>query len=257
MSRKSCRSETLAFLTKVWKTKKVDCTGVNLRVLLTEKKVSDMSTLSWFLASGIIVDGSDIQTAIQCLADKKVESFKLLLGKCDHIDKDLLCQETLKARKMSFLLHLLNEGAALPKDHEAIIHQLLSSKNFSGVETVVKLLSRECFEKMDLSSLLLTNLVHHHKLIGMFIEAGVSPNGRKPPIVTVMGLTHLKAEAQVELVCLLLKCGASCAQLSQTARFTTTPLHVATELSLKIGRWQVDQTVSSWLFLLIVKDRPN
>lgn len=236
LNRKNCRSETLAFFAKVWKSKKVDCTGINVKVLLTEKKVSDVSILSWFLAHGVAVDSTDVRIAIQCLSDKKVESFKLLLRECDHFDKDSLCQETLKARKISFLLYLVELGAALPNDHEAIMNQLLAAKNFSGVETVLKLLSKESLETLDLSSLLQTNLVHRHNLITMFIEAGVNPNGRKPPIVTVMGMNHLKPEAQIELVCLLLKNGASCSQLSQTSRFTTTPLHVATELSLKTGK---------------------
>jgi len=234
MSSKSCRSETLAFLVKVWKTNKVDCSGINLKILMTEKKVADSSILSWFISNGCIVGNSDVSLAIQCLADKKSFEFKLLLRNCDHADKDRLCLEALKANKMSFLCHLLNEGAALPSYYDVVINRLLMSKNFSGVETVIKLLDKSCFEKMDLSSLLANNLFNQHHLIKIFIEAGVSPNGKKSPIVTVMGMTHLKLEMQVELVCLLLRCGANCSQLSQTSRLGNTPLHVATELSLKL-----------------------
>ena len=234
MNSKSCRSETLAFLVKVWKTKKLDCSGINLKILITEKKVSDSNILSWFIGNGCIVGSSDVFLAIQCLADKKSSEFKLLLRNCDHADKDQLCQEALKANKMTFLCHLLNEGAALPNDYELVINRLLVSKNFTGVETVIKLLDRESFEKMDLSSLLTNNLYNQHKLIKMFIEAGVSPNGKKSPIVTVMGMNHLKPEVQVELVCVLLRYGANCSQLSQASRVNSTPLHVATELSLKV-----------------------
>ena len=239
MSHRSCLSETMNFVSKVWKNKKVNCSGVNMKILLTEKKVSEPSTLSWFLSCGVIVDNSDIRICTQCLADKKVESFKVLLSKCDHVDKDSICQEALRAGKINFLLHLISEGATLPSDHETLFNQLLSSKNFSGAETVLKLLSRESAEKLDLSSLLQNNLVYHRSLISKLIDAGVNPNGKNPPIVSVMRMTHLKPEMQVELVCLLMKCGANCNQLSQTTHVNTTPLHVATELSLKVGKYLI------------------
>ena len=235
MGRKRCRSNALEFLTKAWESKKVDCSEIKLKTLLTDKTVSDSNVLSWFLESGVVVDRSDIQLAIQCLPDGRVESFKLLLGKCKHVDKDYLCRESWKAKKILFVVELLNEGAALPKEYEAIISRLLSSKKFEGVEAVLNLLSREQVERLDLAKLLSTNLVYSDRLLTMFIDYGVNPNAKKSPVVTLWNSTHLKAEARVKLICLLLKCGANCNQLSYIPTYDTSPLHVATELSLKAG----------------------
>ena len=236
MGRKCCQSDELKFFTMAWESKKVNCSEIKLKTILTDKTVSDSNILSWFLESGVVVDRSDIQLAIQCLPDRRVESFKLLLGKCKHVDKDHLCRDSWKAKKVSFVVELLKEGAALPKEYEAIISRLLSSKIFEGVEAILNLLSREQVEKLDLAKLLSTNLVYSDRLLTMFIDYGVNPNAKKSPVVTVWNLTHIKAEARVKLICLLLKCGANCSQLSQIATHDTSPLHVATELSLKAGK---------------------
>lgn len=238
MKRKDCRSVVLTFLmVKAWTVKKIDCSEISLKSLIVDKRVTNTNLIARFLESGVLVSVGDVHTAIQYFPDTGLDSIKLLLSNCEGADKTYLCQEALKAKKMSFVMYLVEEGASILSDHEVILHELLKIENFDGVKIILKLLSKDTVEKLDLAGLLEANLFLNPDLIAMFIQAGVNPNGKKSPIAAVMGLNHLKLETQVQLVCLLIKCGADFYQLNQTARGNTTPLHVATELSLKIGKY--------------------
>lgn len=238
MKRKDCTSDVLMFLMmKIWQSKKIDCSGVNMKALIVDKEVTNPKLIARFLGSGVVVTMGDLHDAIHYFPDDNLDSFKLLLYKCEKADLTRLCRESLKANRTSFVLYLIEKGASLPKEHEMMLHCLLELKNFDGVKAILKLLSKQTIEKIDLARLLETNLVLDHDLIEMLINAGVNPNGKKSPITTVMSLHYLKPESQVALVCLLIKCGADISQLSLTARGSTTPLHVATELTLKTGEY--------------------
>ena len=237
MKRKDGTSSVLMFLMmKAWKSKKIDCSSISLLSLIVDKGITNQKLLSVFLDSGVLVSAGDVHAAICHFPDANLGSFKLLLCKCEKVDKTDLCQDALKEKRLSFVLYLIENGAHLPKDHEMMIRCLLKLKRFDGVKMILKLLSKEAIKRIDLAKLLETNLVSDHSLIEELISAGVNPNWKKTAITAVMGLQDLKLGSRIKLVCLLINCGADFNQLTHARGNTTTPLHVATELSLKLGK---------------------
>ena len=93
-------------------------------------------------------------------------------------------------------------------------------------------------DKLDLATLMESNIVNCPELIRVLVETGLSPNGRgrKTPISVVMGLPATSWSKKITLLCLLLDIGEDCNHLSHTGKSSTTPLHVATEVALQSGR---------------------
>ena len=234
MKSKDCKSDVLEFLMmKAWKSKKVDCSKISMRALIVDKRVIHPKLISRFLELGVVVSVGDVSAALSYFSDSDLDSFKCLLARCEEADRTDLCQQALKKKLMSFVLHFIEVGASL-QNVEKILCSLLELKQFEKIKVVLKQINKETIEKLNLASLLETDFVMYYDLIEKFLDAGISPNGKKSPIVTVMNLSHLKPDIKIELICLLIKYGADINQLCQSSR-DTTPLHVATEISLRAG----------------------
>ena len=93
-------------------------------------------------------------------------------------------------------------------------------------------------DKLDLASLMDSNIINCPETIKVLIDAGLSPNGRgrRTPIAVVMGKGDLTLSKKIELMCLLLENGEDCSHLCHASKSSTTSLHVATELALQSGK---------------------
>ena len=238
LGRENCKEPVLKFLMLYsWETLPVDCSKVVVKTLLVDIKVKDGKLLSRFLDCGAPVAQSDIQSAIRSLSSDNIEVFKVLLSKCEKVDLNKLCYEAFEMNKPAFALHFIEQGAKLSGDVHKLLLKLLKQKNFDGAKALLKFFTEEMLTNLDLASLLETDLVHNHEMIEMLIKLGLNPNGKKPPISTVMNLPYLSVKDQIGVICLLIRCGANCNQLCKSARGNAGPVHVATELALRSGEF--------------------
>lgn len=238
LSKPGCRSQLLSFLLmQAWENKKVDCSSVQLKTLLVEKKVTNPNLLQRFIEFGAVVQSGDVCLAIQNLSSDDIGVFKLIVSKCQEFDKNDACSEAAAANKILFVLHLVELGASLPEDGIKLFKEAVKLKQFEGARLLVKFFSKEALESLDLAVLLeTTSLIFDVKLVETLITAGVCVTGKKSPVVVVMQSNLLDVSAKIDILSLLIERGADCKQLCQTCHKTTTPLHVATELALQTGK---------------------
>ena len=229
------KSSIFRFLMDMWKTKKIDCSSLSMRDLLVQAKIDDYELLLCFLQSGVAVSNNDIQETINSLSEDKLIILKLLLESCDAVDKTLLCQEAIKARKRIFVTYLLEEGACLPKDPITFLYNLFKIECIDGIKITLKMLNSSDIKKINLSKLIRGKHLLNPDLITDFIKAGVDPNGKKSPIAAIMNL-NLLPDIQIDVVSVLINAGVDCRPLSN---HSSTPLHVATELAIKSGKYLI------------------
>ncbi len=230
------KKSALPYLASIWETKKIDCSSLSLRYIIIDKKIFDQRTISWLIACGLSISNDDFEIIIKYLPNNNSDTFSMLIGKLESLDKNYACQESFKLKKISFVAKLLQQGAPRPTDCQSLLKELITAKNFGDVkEMISNYFTKEDLQTLDLGGLLETILVKKSELISMLIHAGVNPNGKKSPIATVMKSELLGNEQKMELICLLIKLGADYKQLTLAYQYATTPLHVATEWAANNG----------------------
>lgn len=235
----NCKTPLLAFLmVQAWETKKIDCSSISLKMLLTEKKITSSDLLLRFIEFGAIVGREDLSSAIQNLPPDDIVVFKLIVSKCSGFDKNRLCREAANANKILFVLHLVELGANLPEEGTKLFLTSLKGKEFDGAKVLIQTLSKEMVESLDLATLLeSTYLILNVELIEVLITNGVCITGKKSPIAVVMSQNFGSLSKKIDVLCLLIEHGVDCKQLCQTCSKSTTPLHVATDLALQSGKY--------------------
>ena len=207
-------------------------------VSLLDVPISDRKLLEKLLMFGVSVTTQNIQEAVERLPVFRVDTLVLLLSKCTVNTPDILsqsCQKAFSARKLPFVLCLIQHGAELPAEPTELLIMALMQNDF---DMALNLLGNQkiAIEKVDLGDLISsTDLINNPKTIAKLLEAGVSPNGcgKKKPIAEVLKLQCISSK-KIDVVCLLLEKG-DCSHLCHGSKERTTPLHVATELALKAG----------------------
>ena len=237
LSRPECKEAHLEFLvSKMWNEKKINVSKVTLKQLV-DKGITSASLLQRFLELGLPLSKEDIMMAIKELKHSQVHLFKHIAAKCDPGDIDELCQTAVSAKRMTFVLNLVERGAKLPSHGSDMLFQALKIKDYDGALFLAKKFTKATMDKLDLSTLMETNIIYCTELIKVLVESGLSPNGRrrKTPAATVMGRTDILLKKKIELLCLLIDVGEDCNHLSNLGKSATTPLHVATDLALQTG----------------------
>lgn len=235
LSQQRCKTPLLSFLMlEAWEAKTVNCSGVLLKVLLENKKLTDEKLIGRFLEQGVPVSVEDVCLAVRRLTSADVGTFKIICSKCAGMDVNQMCSEVFAQNKMAFMLHFVELGAKLPGDGMKIFMDTLKTKDFHAAKVLIGLCSPELFSSMDLGHLLdNTNLIMSAELIELLVEVGIKLNGKISPVSVVM--RSLTVADQVRVLSALIERGVDCRQLCMRAPRSTTPLHVATDLALKSG----------------------
>ena len=237
LSRPECKQTHLEFLvSKMWNEKEINVSKVTLKQLIVDKAITSASLLQRFLELGLPLNKDDIKMAMDCLKPNQVHLFKFIAAKSNPGDLDELCQMAVSANRMTFVLNLVERGAKLPGHGSELLMQALKVEDYDGALALAKKFTKATTDKLDLASLMDSNIVNCPELIKLLIETGLSPNGRgrKTPIAVVMSKA-LSWPKKIELVCLLLEKGEDCNHLCHVGKSSTTPLHVAAELALQSG----------------------
>lgn len=239
---------------RAWKAKTVDCSDIKLKTLLVDKKITDLSLLKSFLESGVAVKDDEISIAIQCLSRSDIAAFKLIVSKHLALDVNEMCSKAFSANKTAFVLHFVDLGAKLPENSDGLFYEALKIKDFDGAKVLVKLFSKKQLSSLELGTLLdKTNLIMNVELAKVLVNAGVSLSRKKSPIVSVMEQSYtcgLRPSDQIELISCFLEHGVDCKDLCITAKKTTTPLHVATDLALKSGE---SMNIQHYIYVLMFR----
>ena len=238
VSRSKCKSKHLELVVcEMWSLKQVDASRISLQKLLVKMKVTKLQLIQHLMELGMQVSRSDISTAIRVLKEGHLYTFKHIASKCSTKDLDRLCLEASNLKKMSFVLCFVEQGAKPPGTGMDLFYYALKVENFIAAMDLVRNFPKATVSTMDLAELLATKLTHSSKLISVLIDAGVNPSGstRKSPVSTIVASQSLEADRQVEILCLLLAKGVDCYHLCRGKKSSTTPLHVATEISLQAG----------------------
>ena len=205
LSRHECRQTHLEFLvTGMWNEKKIDISTVNLKQLILEKHITSASLLQHFLELGLPLDNDDIKMSMNCLQYNQLQLFKVIAVHPNHVEELLICA--------------------------------LKIDGYCRALSLTRQFTRTLLEKVDLASLMKTDIVNYPKLIEALLDGGVNPNRSgdgTTPIAMVMD-RFTNWSKKIELVCLLLDKGEHCSHLS--SKSCTPPLHVATEVALKSGK---------------------
>ena len=221
---------------EAWKAGTVNCSQVQLQTILSDKRVTKFEVLERFLNFGTRVLEDDLSCAVRVLPNNAIDSLKLMASKCSKFDRNKLCQEASTYNKMDFVLLFVALGATLLGDCTGLLKQALQISDFDNAAVFTKSILTEAIQELDLGVLLkTTNLVASSKMIQLLMEKGISYSSKNSPMVAVMGLP-LSLQEKVEAIGILIENGVDCKQLCQTTAKTTTPLHIATELALKLGK---------------------
>ena len=223
-------------LQKTWQSQDIDCSGVQLKVLLENKRSKNM--LAKFLKLGMLVGVEDVRLAMCCLAPSDIDLFELICEKCKDLDADSMCNEAFSLNKNSFVLHFLKNGAkTIPGDALKLFMAALENKDFSAAKILVKMMDKDALVMMNLGHLFdTTNVMMDPELVRLVVEHGVKLCGRSPLIPMVMQTPFPKDADLIEVLCILVEHGVDCKQLCQTSHDGATPLHVATELAIKSSK---------------------
>ena len=237
LSRKECQEAHLEFLvSKMWNEKEINVSKVTLRRLIVDREITSESLLQRFLELGLPLSKEDIKMAITSLKPNQSHLFRFIIAKCNTDDLDELCQAAVSANRMTFVLHLVERGAKLPSHGSDLLIHALKAEDYDGALALAKKFTKASTDKLDLASLMDSNIVNCPELIKVLVDTGLSPNGRgrKTPIAVIMGKA-ISITKKIDMVCLLLEVGEECSHLSHIGKSTTTPLHVATEVALQSG----------------------
>ena len=245
LTRPECKEAHLEFLmnkmwiqnTK-WKGKEVDVSKVTFKQLVIDRDITSSSILQRFLELGMPLSKEDIKLAIKSLRPKQVHLFKFIAAKANPDDLDELCQAAISASRMTFVLNLVEKGAKLPSHGSELLFKALKTEDYDGALALARKFTKATMDKLDLASLMDTNIIYCPELVKVLVETGLSPNGRgrKTPIAVVSGKVALSLAKKIELMCLLVDVGEDCSHLSHLGKSSATPLHVATELALQSGK---------------------
>ena len=241
-----CKSSLLDFLMlEAWEARGVDCSKVQLKTLLVDKRVTKPEVIQRFVNSGVPVREEDLSCAIQTLPADDVVTFKLIASKCANFDESKLCEEAVSCNKTPFVVYFVERGAKLPGDSARLFSEALKANDFDGATFLVKSFTSDMIKQLDLGVLLkTTNLVTSTELMKLLLKMGISYTVKTSPVVAVMNRT-LNLREQIEAISMLIEGGVDCKQLCLTSPKSTTPLHVATELALKSGKhWHVHWNLS-------------
>ena len=239
LSRKECKQAHLEFLvSKMWNEKEINVSKVTLKQLIVDREITSESLLQRFLELGLPLTKEDIKMAITSLRPTQMHLFRYIVAKCNPADLDELCQAAVSSNRMTFVLYLVERGAKLPSHGSELLIHALKTEDYDGALALAKKFTKATMDKLNLATLMDSNIVNCPELIKVLVDRGLSPNGkgRKTPISVVMAKA-ISATKKIDMICLLLEIGEDCNHLSNTGKSTTTPLHVATELGLQSGEY--------------------
>lgn len=243
LSQQSCKVPLLSFLMlEAWASLTVDCSGVHLRVLLENKKLTDEKLMGRFLEQGVPVSMEDVRLAVRRLTPANIGTFKKVCSKCAGLDVNQMCAEASAQNKLAFMLHFVELGAKLPGDGVKIFMDTLKTKDFHAAKILVGLFGSELFGSLDLGYLLdTTHLALSAELIELLVGVGIKLNGKVSPVSVVM--RALTVPDQVRVLSVLIENGVDCRQLCMGTPRSTTSLHVATDLALRSGEYSTDRCI--------------
>ena len=241
LSRPECKESHLEFLIRqMWNEKDISVSNVSIKKLVVDRDITSASLFQRFLELGLHVGKEDIYMAIETLRANQVHLFKFIAAKANTADLDELCQAAVSSNRMTFVVNFVELGAKLPGNGEELLKQALDTEDYDAAIALGKLLPKDIVEKLNLSSLMDINILNCPELIKVLLQSGLNPNGRggKHPIELIMVKCDSSPKKIIDLVSILLESGADCNHLCEASKasITSTPLHKATELSLKAGK---------------------
>ena len=207
LPRPECKDVHLEFLiSKALKDRGIDVSMLSLNQLIKEKDITSASLLQRFLELGLPLSKEDIMMAMKTLKPNQMHLFKPIASKANPEDLHDLCQAALTSDRMLFVANLVEQGARIPGHGSEPLMQAVCNKDYNALIALAK-----CFPKDTLDKL---------GFIGFIIGKAMS------------------LPRKIELLSVLLEKGADCNHLCEAGKASTssTPLHVATELSLKAGK---------------------
>ena len=242
LSRSDCKQSHLEFLiTNMWKEKKIDVSKVTLKQLIVEKCITSAILLQRFLELGLSLKKDEIMMAMNCLQHNQLHLFKFIAANSNpQYLEEIYHATTMSANHRTFMLMFIELGFKVPLRHvEELLISMLKAEGYCGALDLAEKFTKASMDKVDLTCLLKTDIVNYPQVVKVLLDSGVDPNrssGRNTPIATVMG-KDIDWSKKIELVCLLLDNKEHCSHLSHTgSKYSTTPLHVATEVALISGR---------------------
>ena len=93
-------------------------TSVNLSDVL-KKGVTDVNVLERLFQMGMDVTEGDVQLAVECLPDTRVDILKLIISKYDEVSiacLNKMCKLAMNVKKMKFIACFIEHGAKPPRD---------------------------------------------------------------------------------------------------------------------------------------------
>ena len=243
LSYHNCKESHLDFLIgQMWSEKDISVSNISMKQLVVDRDIS-APLFQRFLELGLHVGKDDIHMAIENLRANQVHLVKLIAAKANSSDLDELCQAAVSSNCMMFVVNFVELGAKLPGNREELLIQTLDVEDYDAAIALAKLFPKDTVEKLNLSSLMDFNILNCPELIKVLIQSGLNPNGRggKHPIEVIMVKCDSSPKKIIDLVSILLESGADCNHLCEASKVsaTSTPLHKATELSLRAGQFDV------------------
>lgn len=220
---------------EIWNKKNIDVSMVTFKRLIVDKGLTSPSVLQRFIDLGLPISEDDIKMALNCLKPSQECLISVITAKASPNNLDALCQEALSVNHVKFAISFIEQGAKLPVDGLQLLVQVLKIKQYDSALSLVRILSVDELCKIDLSSLMDSNIVHRPEIVELLIHSGVNPNGTggRHPMSIIMG-KPIPLKNKVKLVQILLDNGVDCCYLCETDKHTT-PLHKATEIALNTG----------------------
>ena len=232
ITRPECKQTHLEFLVNtMWNAKELDVSMVSLEQLIVDKAITSATLLQRFLELGLTLTKEDIKMAMNCLKENQTHLFTFIAERTNPEDLNELVQVAVTANCMTFMLNFVEQSTKLPGEGSELLMQALNKKDYNVALALAKVFTMEMMDKLDLTSLMDSNIVNCPEIIEVLIHTGLNPNGKggKAPLAMVMDKIP-SISKKIELACLLLDNGADCSHLS------TTPLHKATEIALRSGK---------------------
>ena len=191
-----------------------------------------------FIDSEMPVSEEDLCSAVHTLSCDNIKAFKLIASKCTNFNVNRIRREALSYDKPAFVFYFIELEATSSEDLVKLLYEALNKKDSDLAKVLINSLPEKIFQNLELGELLkTTNIVTNMNLLGMLLKKGVSHGGsRTSPILAVSMNQTLSVEEEIEALCVLIKGGVDCMQLSKVSPKSTTPLHVATDLALKSGK---------------------
>ena len=231
--KRDCNSDGFNFLMNLWKdTKTIKYSALSMKGILAMKDSPNENLITQLISHGIKVNGQVLTSAIQHLPNDRLNILKLLEEKCGEVDIDFMCQAALKARKISFVVYFITSGAKWPKHQVEILRELWKEDLLSEFEVILKLLMHNMIREIDIVHFISAK-PSSHIYIGLLLNAGVNPDGKRSSIMAVKCL-KIDMDIKFDLITRLIQKGADCNKLCDKK---TTPLHVATEMAIESSKF--------------------